>query len=114
MAAIRAEVPVTPVGLAAWSFQSLGAASATRQDLEGACLRRLDQARAHGLPATLSKGSPERAAAMGLGILLHRGVLAEEGGHLRVVPGREALLAYYAAGVAHHFQAAEASEKPKD
>lgn len=113
MAAVRAEVPVTPVGLAAWSFRSLGAEAAPRQDVEAACLRHLGQAQAHGLPATLSKGSPERAAAMGLGILLHRGVLAEEAGRLRVVQGREAILAYYAAGVAHHFRAADASENSK-
>ncbi|MFN8010594.1 MAG: 1-acyl-sn-glycerol-3-phosphate acyltransferase [Holophagaceae bacterium] len=114
MASVRAEVPVTPVGLAAWSFLSLRAGTAPRQEVEAACLRHLDQAKAHGLPATLSKGSPERAAAMGLGILLHRGILAEAGGRLGAVPGREALLAYYAAGVAHHFQVGDPSKKPKD
>ncbi len=113
MEAVRAQVPVTPVGLVAWSFQSLASEAPPRAEVEAACLRALDLARARGLPAHLSKGSPERASAMGLRILLHRGILQERDGALRAVPGREALLAYYAAGVAHHFEAGQDSRMPK-
>jgi glycerol-3-phosphate O-acyltransferase len=114
MEAVRAQVPVTPVGLVAWSFLSLGSGSVPRGEVEAACLRHLDRASERGLPAHLSKGSPERAAAMGLGILLHRGILVEEGGSLRQAPGREALLAYYAAGVAHHFGIQGDSNIPRE
>lgn len=103
MAALRAEIPVTPVALVAWAFRDLGPGPVPPEALESACRQRFDAARAAGLPAYLARGDAARAVAMGIRILTLRGILVREDGRLRAAPGRAALLDYYAASVAHHF-----------
>ncbi len=103
MAAVGAEIPVTPVALVAWAFQSLGPGPVAVPELEAACGARFSEARDRGLPAYLARGEAARAVAMGIRILALRGILLERDGTLRPAPGREALLDYYAASVAHHF-----------
>ncbi|MBK8726280.1 MAG: 1-acyl-sn-glycerol-3-phosphate acyltransferase [Holophagaceae bacterium] len=103
MAAVRSEIPVTPVALVAWAFRNLGPGAHTREDLETACRRHFNEAQAGGLPAYLARGEAARAVTMGIRILLLRGILVEDRGGLRTMQGRDALLDYYASSVAHHF-----------
>jgi glycerol-3-phosphate O-acyltransferase len=104
MAALQAEIPVTPVALVAWAFRNLGPGPVSREELESACRKHFEEARAAGLPAYLARGDAARAVTMGIRILDLRGILLERDGVLCPAPGREALLDYYAASVAHHFR----------
>jgi glycerol-3-phosphate O-acyltransferase len=90
-------MPVLPVPLAAAALGDTGAA-------EEAELQRRAEAIAEALTARgdhlgLPGGAVRARLRVGIGTLAARGLVRREGGRVEAVPGREAILAYYAAGV---------------
>jgi glycerol-3-phosphate O-acyltransferase len=99
MARLAAEVPVLPVPLVARAL--LAHPGIDRAGLEAVLNRDLHLLAARPVPA------PRRSAAHiaddALQLMWTRNLLQEQNGGIGVVPGQEAILAYYAATIAHHF-----------
>lgn len=98
MLRLRAAVPLLPVPLVAAALVRAGGGAA-RPDLEARLAELVDEARAKGANLHLAGGSVGEGLRFGIGALVRHGILAEEAGVLRPVPGKEALLGYYAASV---------------
>lgn len=107
MERIAAVVPVLPVPLVARLLREEGPVS--RAVLVGRVAGVLATLAARDLP--VPRRSAEIAVADALGLLVPRGLVREEGGDLRIAPGEEALLDYYAASIAHHFEDAAPQKK---
>ncbi len=98
MARVAVVVPVLAVPLLARALAEGGAEEATVIGRVQAMLASLG---ARGVP--LPAEGPAALAQGAMAQILHRGIVKREGSVLAVVPGQEALLAYYANTIAHHF-----------
>ncbi len=99
--AVGDEVPITPVAAVAWVYGDLGDPGPGRAQLRDHMMAVLANAQDRGLPLYLPRGSYQRAFEVGLRVLLLRGILVLQEGHLILPPHRASLLAYYANGVSH-------------
>lgn len=105
MARIGRAVPVLPVPLVARALIAAGGArerAALAADL-AAMIAALP-----GANACLPQGDCREAAQAGLRMLCARGLVAQERGQVRIVPGQEEMVAFYARSIAHLF--ADAAE----
>ncbi len=93
---VRAAVPVLPVPLVAAGVMGGGV---MRAGLPGRVAELAGRLEASGAILKLPPGGAAEAAAQGLRSLELRGIVEETVGALRPVAGKEALLAFYAAGV---------------
>ncbi len=112
MARIRAAVPVLPVPLVAAAMVQAGDAAAGTLRAEGAPMAPVSRTaltetgqdmvtalRAKGAHQHLPGGDAVAGVEEGLAALALRGILEVRGGEVRVAPGQEAALGYYAASV---------------
>lgn len=105
MARIRAAVPVLPVPLVAAALER--ADGALDEDaLQARVAAWADALRSRGSHVHLPQGESARAVAEGVESLEIRGIVAREGGMVRIRPGQEALVGFYAASIAHLLDAA--------
>jgi glycerol-3-phosphate O-acyltransferase len=101
MAAVGRVVPVLPVSLVATVLLEAGGAPVPALDLHArvqGLARRLEGEGAH---VYVPRTDEEYATAVGLRMLTLRKVVAEGEAGFSAVPGEEALLRYYANGIAH-------------
>jgi glycerol-3-phosphate O-acyltransferase len=109
---IREAVPVLPVPLVAAAMVQAGAAAASELTAEGAphppvsraalaatAHRLVEALRDKGAHQHLPEGDAAAAIDEGLAMLALRGILELRGGEVRVAPGEEATVGYYAASV---------------
>jgi glycerol-3-phosphate O-acyltransferase len=109
---IREAVPVLPVPLVAAAMFQAGAAAASELTAEGAphppvsraalaatAHRLVEALRDKGAHQHLPEGDAAAAIDEGLAMLALRGILELRGGEVRVAPGEEATVGYYAASV---------------
>lgn len=101
LAAVGAEVPITPVAAVAWVFRSLEDSAPGRRQVRDRFLEVLATAQERGLPLYLPRGSFQRSFEVGLRVLLLRRILVAEEGRLALPPHKAALLDYYAHGIGH-------------
>ncbi|GHD99539.1 glycerol-3-phosphate O-acyltransferase [Defluviimonas sp. 20V17] len=109
MQEVRQVVPILPVPLAA---AALAAGATTRDTLEDRACEIAERLRSHGAPLRLPGADPAVGARMGLDALARRGLVRVRGN--TVTPRRRAapLLAFYAAPVQQHLDAAAANARP--
>jgi glycerol-3-phosphate O-acyltransferase len=98
MQRIRAAVPLLPVPLAAAAVVRAGGAGSLRE-LDHAAATLVDAARGLGANMHLTEGTASGALHAGVDALVLRGILLRDGDALRIAPGQEATLGYYAASV---------------
>ena len=102
MLRIRAAVPLLPVPLTAAAMVRAGGAAGTSvalPDLQARLADLVGEAGAKGANMHLVAGDVADSLRFGIEALVRHGILTDEGNSLRLVPGREALLGYYAASV---------------
>ncbi|HPD93817.1 MAG: 1-acyl-sn-glycerol-3-phosphate acyltransferase [Rhodobacter sp.] len=95
MTRVRAAVPVLPVPLAAAALVRAGGASSL-EALRPLTARLVDDARAQGATLHLP-GGVNAALHTGLAALVHRGLVLRDEDALRIAPGQEGIVGYYAA-----------------
>lgn len=100
MARIEAVMPVLPVPLVAGILLDAAPLPPGRIEIRVAARLAMLQARGIALP----RRDAARVTADALELLGQRGLLVEEAGGLRPAPGAEAVLGFYAASIAHHFE----------
>lgn len=98
MERIRAAVPVLPVPMVAAALVRLGG-QAEVSALEASAEALVEAACQRGANLHLPGGTVQGAMAAGLGSLELRGIVLRQDGMLRIAPGQEATLGYYAASV---------------
>jgi len=98
MVRVRAAVPLLPVPLAAAAVVRAGGAASIRE-LDHAAGAMVDTAQDRGANLHLPGGSAAAAVAAGVEALVLRGILLRDGDALRIAPGQESTLGYYAASV---------------
>jgi len=106
MARIAAVVPVLPVPLLARILLN-GEVGSTAQ-LAGLVEQALADLR--GLDVVVPQRDSATVTADGIAILLSRGLIRVDGGQLEVPAAAQDILHYYAASIAHHFEAAIADQ----
>ncbi|MCC7321711.1 MAG: 1-acyl-sn-glycerol-3-phosphate acyltransferase [Rubellimicrobium sp.] len=110
MAGIAAAVPVLPVPLVCHLLRTRG--PMTREDLVAQVAECFAALGARGI--SVPRRSAEVAVADALGLLGRRGLIREAEGRITPDPEESALLAYYAASVAHHLTGAEDAQGDAD
>jgi glycerol-3-phosphate O-acyltransferase len=98
MLRIRAAVPLLPVPLAAAAMVRAGGAGSVRE-LDHAATALVEQARALGANMHLTDGTASGALHAGIDALVLRGILLRDGDSLRIAPGQDGALGFYAASV---------------
>ena len=98
MTRIRAAVPALPVPLSAAALVQAGG-SAARDDLVAGGVALAGALRLKGAHQHYPGGDPAAGVAEGLEALIRRGILTEREGQVRIVPGQEGALSFYAASV---------------
>jgi glycerol-3-phosphate O-acyltransferase len=101
MRRIKAVVPVLPVALVARVFQDAGARPMEELEVKAAAFQLVQRLAAHDALIYLPRGDQDYAIEVGLRMLVLRRIVLEEGGLYCVDPGEQAILAYYANGIAH-------------
>jgi len=101
MEAIGRIVPVTPVSLAAAVFVDLAGSACSELELKALAHARLRELEAGGAHLYVPRQDLDYAVGVGLRMLRLRRLVTEQDGLLRVAPGEEAALAYYANAIAH-------------
>ncbi len=96
MTRIRAAVPILPVPLAAAALVRAGGAS-SMHEAQRVAARLADEAQAKGANLHLVGGSSATALIYGIEALVLRGIVIRDGDDLRIAPGQDAVLGYYAA-----------------
>ena len=98
MTRIRAAVPLLPVPLAAACLARRGGAASVA-DLQQGAADLVAAARARGANMHLAGGNPQTALQVGLEALALRGIVVVEDQAVRIAPGQEDALSFYAASV---------------
>ncbi len=110
MSRVRAAVPVLPVPLTAAVLAQAGGALERSALLEsGVALAEV--LRLKGAHQHLTDGDPAHALIEGIDALTLRGIVAQADGVVRIVPGQEAALSFYAASVLQRLSEADMPQR---
>ncbi len=103
MTRIRAAVPLLPVPLTAAALQRAGG-SATLPELEASVAALVGEARDKGANLHLADGTVAETVRFAIGALRRQGIVLFEAETLRITPGKEMALGYYAASVVQRLE----------
>jgi glycerol-3-phosphate O-acyltransferase len=109
--AVGHAVPVLPVSLVAFVLAAAGliapdrvaGASMSTADLRAACHAVMQHLEDSGVTVYIPRDDRDYAVMVGSRTLTLRHLIHDDGERVQVVAGQEALLAFYANGIAHHF-----------
>ncbi|MCW5730702.1 MAG: 1-acyl-sn-glycerol-3-phosphate acyltransferase [Alphaproteobacteria bacterium] len=101
MGAVGAVVPVLPVPLVASVLLEAGEKGLSELELKAAVLRLMRALERTGAKVYLPRQDEDYAVTAGLRMLVERRLVRTGDGRLRVVPGEEAAVRYYANSIAH-------------
>jgi glycerol-3-phosphate O-acyltransferase len=101
MGRIKAVMPVLPVAVVARVFQDAGDRAMEELEVKADAFRLIQRLAARDALIYLPRGDQDYAIEVGLRMLVLRRIVLADSGLYRGNPGEQAILAYYANGIAH-------------